>query len=281
MRSRKPFRERSEKTKTQREVNEVYAKMSPDEVAFTRRMIDLATSAPKDPAARDALIWVINKPGMLDVGAYGDEFARAAALLVRHHGDDPEAVRVGLGLDNIVSQHRDALFSGFYAAAKCREAKGLARLALAQYLEETAKFAAGTREVQERKRIATTGSSAMTARRTTRRWNSPTRSTPTSSSFACATPTRSDALAERLYSEVIAEYRDVVHRTVKSRELEDLFNESRTAVERQAADAGRTWQTQGACRKQADARRRSRGAARRNAQPDRGQAGSRDRRRRF
>ena len=38
-----------EATKTQREMNAIYTKMSPDEVAFTRRMIDLATSAPKDP----------------------------------------------------------------------------------------------------------------------------------------------------------------------------------------------------------------------------------------
>ena len=34
---------------------------------------------------------------------YGDEFARAAALLVRHHGDDPEAVRIGLRLDNLLT----------------------------------------------------------------------------------------------------------------------------------------------------------------------------------
>ena len=89
---------------------------------------------------------------MFDVGAYGDEFARAAALLVRHHGDDPEAMRVGLGLDNIVSHHHDALLTGFYAAAKGHEAKGLARLALAQYLEEEAKFTAGDAPVQGRQK---------------------------------------------------------------------------------------------------------------------------------
>ena len=38
-----------EKAKTQREINAVYAKMSPDEVAFTRRMIELAESAPERP----------------------------------------------------------------------------------------------------------------------------------------------------------------------------------------------------------------------------------------
>jgi hypothetical protein len=36
-------------------MNALYAKMSPDEVAYTRRMIDLAMSAPDDPATRDAL----------------------------------------------------------------------------------------------------------------------------------------------------------------------------------------------------------------------------------
>ena len=68
---------------------------------------------------------MIDKPGRGDDGPYGDEFARAAALLVRHHGDDPEAVRIGLGLDNRVTPRRDALLFGFYAAAKGREAKGL------------------------------------------------------------------------------------------------------------------------------------------------------------
>ncbi len=120
-----------EKAKNQHEINEITTKMSPDELAFTRRMLELAMSNPKDAVARDALIWIIDKPGMWKVGEYGDEFARAAALLVRHFGDDPEAVRVGLGLDNIVSHHTDQLLAGFYAAAKGHEAKGLARLACA------------------------------------------------------------------------------------------------------------------------------------------------------
>ena len=107
-------------------------------VHYARRMVDLALSSPADPGARDALLWVIDKPGRGDGGPYGDEFARAAALLVRHHGDDPEAVRIGLRLDNRVTPRRDALLFGFYAAAKGREAKGLARLALAQYLAQKA-----------------------------------------------------------------------------------------------------------------------------------------------
>ena len=42
-------------------------------------MIDLAESSPAEPAARDALTWVIEQPGRSDSGAYGDEFARTLA----------------------------------------------------------------------------------------------------------------------------------------------------------------------------------------------------------
>ena len=116
-------------------------------------MVDLAESSPDDPAARDALLWVINKPGRGDMGAYGDQFARAGALLVRHHGDDPEAVRIGLRLDNVVTPRRDALLLGFYASAKGREAKGLARLALAQYLAHKAKEVVYARSVEGRPKM--------------------------------------------------------------------------------------------------------------------------------
>ena len=75
-------------------------------------MVDLAESSPESPAARAALLWVINQPARADFRAYGDQFARAVALLVRHHGDDPEAVRIGLGLDNWVTPRRDAPLSG-------------------------------------------------------------------------------------------------------------------------------------------------------------------------
>ena len=212
-----------EQTKNQREVNEVYAKMSPDEVAFTRRMIDLAASAPKDPAARDALVWVVDKPNMFDVGPYGDEFARAAALLVRHHGDDPEAVRVGLGLDNIVSQHHDALFTGFYAAAKGHEAKGLARLALAQYLEQEARFVAGTRGAQGRQKTRYIGVIGEDGKPFDKEVEQSDEEFAYILQLRLRDPDAIRALAERLYSEVIAEYSDVVHRTVKHRELEALL----------------------------------------------------------
>jgi thiol-disulfide isomerase/thioredoxin len=130
-----------EKAENERERMALYFKMKPDEVAFSRRMIEVASIAPKSPAARDALLWVIDHPGMLEQGVFGEEHARAAARLVRDFGDDPEAVRIAVGLDNLASPQRDALLLGFLASAKGREAKGLARLALGQYLLTKEKMA--------------------------------------------------------------------------------------------------------------------------------------------
>ena len=265
-----------EKAKDQREINLAYVKVGPDEVAFTRRMIELAESAPADPAARDALIWVVNKPGMFDEGEYGDRFARAAALLVRYHGDDPEAVRVGLGIDNIVSRHHDALFYGFYAAAKGHEAKGLARLALAQYLEEQAKFVEGTRGFQVRQKnkyFPVIGDDG-------KPFEKEVEQSDEEYSYIVELRTRDAgairALAERLYSEVIAEYGDVLHRTVKHRELEALAASKEPRWNGRLLTQDELVKLKELVGKEANARRGGPCAARRHAEPGRGQARSRN-----
>ena len=122
--------------------------IQPDFPAFVRRIAELAATAPKDPAVRDAMLWVIErcKHGLMDSG----EFALAASWLVRHFGDDPDAIRVGLELDNWPNFERDSLLLCFYASAKSRESKGLARLALAQYLQQKATQAEWARKAKGR-----------------------------------------------------------------------------------------------------------------------------------
>jgi RNA polymerase sigma factor (sigma-70 family) len=214
-----------EKTTTERERNRAYQEMSPDEVAYCRRMLDLAMLAPADPVARDALVWVINKPNMADGGTYGDEFARAAAMLVRHHGDDPEAVRVGLKIDNQFSPYRDALLMGFYAAAKCHEAKGLARLGLAQYLEKAAIFTAGTRMKQGRRKVRYFGFVDDNGKTYEKEIEQTDEEYSYLLQLRLRNPDAMRAEAERLYAEVIAEYGDVPYRTVRYRELEALIKD--------------------------------------------------------
>ena len=90
-------------------------------------------------------------------------------------------MRVGLELDNWPTANRDNLLLNFYASAKGRESKGLARLALAQYLERKAMMAEGARKVEGRPTythddLVARGRDALYARRR----SCPTRSTPTS-----------------------------------------------------------------------------------------------------
>ena len=198
------------------------AKASPDLVAYCRRMVDLAESSPDHPAARDALIWVFNAPGSAgtDVGAYHDQLARAGALLVRHHGDDPEAVRIGLTFSNVLNYRRDALFFGFYVAAKGHEAKGLARLALAKYLDGKAKAVAYARSVDGRpKRRFFSGGKVV------REFDLTDEEYADHLALRHCDPQVLRDQAERLYEEVITEYGDIPYVTWRHRELEALLKE--------------------------------------------------------
>ena len=183
-------------------------------------MVDLAESSPSDPAARDALLWVINKPGSADFKEYGDQFARATALLVRHHGDDPEAVRIGLRLDNWVTPRRDALLLGFYASAKGREARGLARLALAQYLAKRAKEVVYARSVEGRPKMR-----VMSGGKVVREVDLIDEQYAYHLELRQCDPQLVRALAVRLFEEVISEYGDIPHITQRERDLEALLKE--------------------------------------------------------
>jgi thiol-disulfide isomerase/thioredoxin len=214
------------KAATPREQNEVYKTMLPDDTAFSRRMIDLAATSPTDSAARDALVWVINKPGRLDVGPYADEFDRAARMLVRHHGDDPEAIRVGLQMNNWVSPHRDALLAGFLASAKGREAKGLARLALAQYLETKAQMVAGFRRLPAgRHKLVLSGILNDDGKLVDKEVEQTDEEYANELLIRLSDPDALRSEAERLYREVVAEYADVPLITEKHRKLEALLKQ--------------------------------------------------------
>lgn len=145
----------AEQGKTPFEQWKIRSAKLPDESSYARRIVDLAATNPKDPASRDALIWVINKPYRSDNGTFGDEVQCAVNLLVQDHADDPEVARLGLSLSNLVTRRRDAFLEGVYANAEGREAKGLARMALAQYLEKKAG------EVASAKKSQTTGRAAL------------------------------------------------------------------------------------------------------------------------
>jgi len=207
---------------------EILSKESPEDADYARRMIDLAAAHPKETASRDALIWVINKPYRADAGAYGDEFSRAVNLLVDHHADDPEVARLGLGLDNVLSRRRDAFLEGIYANAKGREAKGLARLALAMYLEKKATFIPTAHKLPV--------ADGHLSRSYDERGELVEKKIPFSNEFEgyrqhvrMFDPDFVRAESVRLYQEVIADYSDILYIPTAVRDLERKARETPSA----------------------------------------------------
>lgn len=200
------------------------AEIAPDYSAVVRRIDELAATDPKNPAGRDALIWVIlNGLSGSDHGPQAGEYSLAASRLIHKHGDDPEAVRVGLSLDTAPSLHRDYLLLGFYASAKGREARGLARLALARYLQRKAMMAeyahkTKTRPIYTHNDVVRADGTLYTV----------TETQPDEDYAYHLHLKQCDASflrdeAERLSEEVIAEYGDIPFVTARDRQLESLI----------------------------------------------------------
>jgi peroxiredoxin len=197
----------------------ILGEVSPDEADYARKVVDLAAAHPKAPATRDALVWVMNKPHRSDSGAFGDEFSRAGNLLVTHHADDPEVARVGLRLDNLLSRRRDAFLEGIYANARGHEAKGLARMAMAQYLEKKALPVASARKFPGRSvaHFQSYDDQGKLVEKTVALSNE---EEGYRVHDRMLDPDFVRGESERLYEEVIAEYADVPYITTAYRDLE-------------------------------------------------------------
>jgi thiol-disulfide isomerase/thioredoxin len=188
-------------------------------VDYCRRMVDLAESSPDEPAARDALLWVLDNAGRGGVRSDRDHFAHASALIVRHHGNDPEAIRFAVAPPNQpVTTRHEALIEGFYAAAKDREAKGLARLALAQYLVNKTKHVVYAQSLEGRPKRRHLNGGKVVAE-----------VDMTDEQYAellmlrQCDPGAIEGEAQRLFEEVIAEYGDIPYITRRFQELDALL----------------------------------------------------------
>ena len=211
--------------KTVREQNDLYEKLNPDDVIYSRRMVNLALEQPGTAIARDALIWVVDKPYRSQSGPYGDESARAAALLIRHHGDDPIAVSVAFIGCEAPSTHKDAIQFGFLAAAKSREAKGIARLALARYLETKSKTIEAARADPTRQTLTYHRVIGDDGKPYDRQVEQDDEAYAYHLACALEDPVATRAEAERLYHEVIRDYGEILHVTPHRRELEVLMSQ--------------------------------------------------------
>ena len=169
---------------------------------------------------------MIDKPGMGPGGPYGDEFTRAVLLLLRYHADDPEVARVGLGLDNLGSHARDMFLEGLYVRAKGHESKGLATIALGQYLSVKAKVSASLRNA---KGPAPTKMRTQTfdenGRLVEKEFELPQEQLAWQLHLRMSDSEAVRSEAKRLFEEAIKNYGDVPYVTRNYRELEALLKQ--------------------------------------------------------
>jgi RNA polymerase sigma factor (sigma-70 family) len=102
------------------------------------RFLEIAESAPNDPAAVDALLWVVQ------YGFHGPEFDRAVDLLVQHH---IARRKVGLAVSSgSASPSAEKLLRAVVEKGTDDTIKGMACLALGRYFKHQSERAVGIRD---------------------------------------------------------------------------------------------------------------------------------------
>jgi thiol-disulfide isomerase/thioredoxin len=132
------------KVTTYEERRKVSQSKFPKAEAYAPRMMAVADSAPGDPVAVDALVWVVNFPGQ------SKEANRAIERLARDHAQDPRVGAICRSLVYSRSPAAERLLRAIAAKNPDRAAQAQALLALAQRLKrevETARMAKQDKEM--------------------------------------------------------------------------------------------------------------------------------------
>ena len=106
----------------------------PDAKKYVARMMELAESAPDDPAAVDALLWVVNHGGQTK------EADRAIERLARDHAQDPKIMQIGSTPANSISPAGERLLRTIAEKSPDRAVQKRAAFALARLLNNEADF---------------------------------------------------------------------------------------------------------------------------------------------
>jgi peroxiredoxin len=107
---------------------------------FFRRFLDLAESAPDDPASADALVWIIQR------GFAGPDLDRAIDLLAEHHAASTMVGHASMTLSHSISPEAEPLFRAIMEHNDSRNIKGLACLSLGRYLKNLSETVRSLRE---------------------------------------------------------------------------------------------------------------------------------------
>ncbi len=123
-RAMKVFIEERQKAKTADERIQIARQKYPEPRTYTRRFLEVADSAPDDPAAADALVWVVER------SFDGPDFAHAIDLLTTHHAANRMVGHAAMTLTYTTSPATEKLFQAIIEKSDSRDIKGLACLSL-------------------------------------------------------------------------------------------------------------------------------------------------------
>jgi thiol-disulfide isomerase/thioredoxin len=229
--------EAMEQAATPEEGRAVFRRKAPDRVAYFDKLFALASTAPGSPGAREALIAIVEECDRFFRSPYHLPMSRAMAELAQHHGDDPEAIRLGLGLENTPDEPSDTLLRRFYASAKGHEARGLARLALANYLVRKQQFAKGARTSPERSVYRNMGPPGTDGQPTDVPVPQDDAGYAYKLHLAQCDPEAIGSEALRLYQEVIADYGEVRALSRRDRQFQKALEQSPPSLRGQKLEA--------------------------------------------
>jgi RNA polymerase sigma factor (sigma-70 family) len=119
----------SRKAKTQEERSRIYQEKFPHAKLYAGRFLAIAESAPSDPAGVDALVRVVT------FGDDGPEFSRAIDLLAERHAESRKGGHAALVLTGKAAPAAEKLMRAVIEKNPDQYIKGLACLALGQYLK--------------------------------------------------------------------------------------------------------------------------------------------------
>jgi hypothetical protein len=117
----------AERQKVVQEVNQMPAKFAP-------RFLELAAKNPKDPAAIDALVWVVTNPSYGATESKEDLRAKAVDALLRDHVGSDKLGTVCQSLTFAVDKQSGAFLRAVLEKSPHKEVQGEACVALAQLL---------------------------------------------------------------------------------------------------------------------------------------------------
>ena len=111
-------------------------------IETSRKLLDLIGQDPRDPESLRAMTWHVDRYWTSGTeGPLIDQLTRSVDVLLRHYVDEPRiAFRVLVRPSTLPSRLDDRLTAPLAAAARRRETKGLALMALGEYLEDKARM---------------------------------------------------------------------------------------------------------------------------------------------